>query len=548
MAENPRTIVDALSARSSSQDPAYIFLADGTAASEIRWTYADTAANAAAFAAWLWRRGVRGGSRVVLAVNPSLDYIAALLGIMMLGAVPVPSFPPLRPKELDRFHAIVLDCAPNAIVIDAMYDAQIEALLRRLACVDIHPVICFVEDMDTRADAVASATCSPGDLALIQYTSGSTGSPKGVCITHDNLMSNCEVLSRSMGPDPNRIGLSWLPPYHDMGLMGTIILSLHHGWPLVLMSPMHFMQQPRRWLEAITEYRVSITVGPNFSLDASVEALDDNNEDLDLSTVKEFYCGAEPIRADTLARFEECAAPLGFDVSALIPCYGMAEATLFVAGKRKGLRYNTIDGADGIVVSCGEVDSQHVVRIVDPDSNSLVPPGEIGEIWVRGRSVAAGYFNRDTLTSKVFNARLDGEDDTYLRTGDLGFMRDDELFVTGRIKDLIIVSGRNIYPQDVEASVVRADPSLRRAVAFSVPGDGTERLIVVAEAAFTQISTDCHTKLTDAVRSSVTSEFGVGPDVHICPRRTIPTTTSGKVRRQEAKRLFLADAIQGAPA
>ena len=211
----------------------------------------------------------------LLAVNPSLDYIAALLGIMMLGAVPVPSFPPLRPKELDRFHAILLDCAPNAIVIDAMYDAQIEALLRRLACVDIHPVICFVEDMDTRVDAVASATCSPDDLALIQYTSGSTGSPKGVCITHDNLMSNCEVLSRSMGPDPNRIGLSWLPPYHDMGLMGTIILSLHHGWPLVLMSPMHFMQQPRRWLEAITAYRVSITVGPNFSLDAAVEALDE---------------------------------------------------------------------------------------------------------------------------------------------------------------------------------------------------------------------------------------------------------------------------------
>ena len=172
---------------------------------------------------------------------------------------------------------------------------------------------------------------------------------------------------------------------------------------------------------------------------------------------------------------------------------------------------------------------------------------QIGEIWVRGRSVTAGYFNRDALTCKVFNARLDGEDDSYLRTGDLGFMRDGELFVTGRIKDLIIVSGRNIYPQDVEANVVRADPSLRRAVAFSIPGDGTERLIVVAEAAFTQISMDCNAKLTDAVRSSVTSEFGVGPDVHICPRRTIPTTTSGKVRRQEAKRMFLAEAIQRAP-
>ena len=548
MLENPRTIVDVLCARSSSQDPAYIFLADGTAASELRSTYADTAGHAAAFAARLSRRGIRRGSRVVLAVNPSLDYIAALFGIMMLGAVPVPSFPPLRPKELDRFHAIVLDCAPHAIVIDAMYDAQVEALLRRLACVDIHPLICYVDELDTGVERVAPAACSPDDLALIQYTSGSTGSPKGVCITHDNLMSNCEVLSRSMGPDPNRIGFSWLPPYHDMGLMGTIILSLHHGWPLVLMSPMHFMQQPRRWLEAITDYRVTITVGPNFSLEASVAALGDDVEDLDLSTVKEFYCGAEPISADTLARFEKCAAPLGFDITALIPCYGMAEATLFVAGKRKGFRHNTVGGPDGTVVSCGEVDSEHVVRIVDPDSESLVPPGEIGEIWIRGRSVAAGYFNQDALTSKVFHARLDGDDRNYLRTGDLGFMRDNELFVTGRIKDLIIVSGRNIYPHDVEASAVRADPSLRRAVAFSAPGEGTERLIVVAEAVFTQISTDCHSKLADAVRSSVTSEFGVGPDVRIWPRRTIPTTTSGKVRRQEAKRLFLADALQGATA
>ncbi|MGA9488771.1 MAG: fatty acyl-AMP ligase [Mycobacterium sp.] len=535
-------------ARSSSHDPAYIFLADGTAGSESRWTYADTATRAAAVAAWLSSRGVRSGSRVVLAVNPSLDYIAALFGIMMLGAIPVPCFPPSRSKELDRFHAIVLDCIPHAIVIDAMYDAQVEALQRRLACAGIDPLIFYVDELNTGVAAVAPAAYSPDDLALIQYTSGSTGSPKGVCITHDNLMSNCEVLSRSMGPDPNRVGLSWLPPYHDMGLMGTIILSLHHGWPLVLMSPMHFVQEPRRWLEAITEYRVSITVGPNFSLEASIEALDDNVDNLDLSTVKEFYCGAEPIRADTLALFEEHAAPLGFDVTALIPCYGMAEATLFVAGKRKGHRYNTVDRADGIVVSCGEVDSEHVVRIVDPESGRLVPPGEIGEIWVRGRSVAAGYFNRDTLTKTTFHARLDGEDANYLRTGDLGFVRDGELFVTGRIKDLIIVSGRNIYPQDVEASVVRADPSLRRAVAFSVPGDGTERLVVVAEAAFTQIPIDCHTKLADAVRSSVTAEFGVGPDVHICPKKTIPTTTSGKVRRQEAKRLFLADALQGAPA
>ncbi len=548
MAEHPHnTIVEVLCARSSSNDLAYIFLADGTAASESRWTYADTASRAEAFAAWLTSRGVHRGSRVVLAVNPSLDYIAALFGIMMLGAVPVPCFPPLRPKELDRFQAIVLDCAPHAIVIDAMYDFQIDTLQRRLALVDVYPSICFVDDLDAAVDAIPVATCSAGDLALIQYTSGSTGSPKGVCITHDNLISNCEVLARSMGPDPNRVGFSWLPPYHDMGLMGTIILSLHHGWPLVLMSPMHFMQQPRRWLEAITEYGVSITVGPNFSLDAAAEALDDDAEGLDLSTVREFYCGAEPISANTFSRFEECAAPVGFDATALIPCYGMAEATLFVAGKRRGLRYNAARAADGVVVSCGEVDSQHIVRIVDPDSECRVPDGEIGEIWVCGRSVAAGYYHQDALTREVFHARLDGEDGNFLRTGDLGFLLDGELFVTGRIKDLIIVNGRNIYPQDVEASVLRADRSLRRAAAFSVPGDGTERLAIVAEAVSRDISPDDHARLEEAVRCSVTSEFGVGPDVVIRPRGAVPTTTSGKVRRQEAKQIFLTDAARRTP-
>jgi acyl-CoA synthetase (AMP-forming)/AMP-acid ligase II len=556
VAEDLDTIVDVLFARSSSQDPAYVFLVDGTAASECRWTYADTANRSTAFAAWLSHRGVRRGERVVLAVNPSLDYIAALFGIMMSGAVPVPCFPPLRPKELDRFLAIMVDCAPQAIVIDAMYRDQMDALKDRLVSANLDPAILYVEDLVTHLEPAALATCSPDDLALIQYTSGSTGSPKGVCLTHDNLVSNCEVLARSMGGDPNRVGFSWLPPYHDMGLMGTIILSLHHGWPLVLMSPMHFMQEPRRWLEAITAYRVTITVGPNFSLDAAVSALDEDDDadldaDLDLSTLKEFYCGAEPISAATLARFEERAAPLGFDMDALIPCYGMAEATLFIAGKRKGLRYNTITGVDGVegaVVSCGEVDSEHVVRIVDPRTGRPAGTGEVGEIWVSGRSVAAGYFNREALTKEVFHARIDGDGRSYLRTGDLGFVRDDELFVTGRIKDLIIVSGRNIYPQDVEASAVRSDPSLRRAVAFSVPGDGTERLVVVAEGAFNEVTTDSHTRLAESIRSSVTSEFGVGPDVHICRRRTIPTTTSGKVRRQEAKRLFLDGEMQRCPA
>ena len=305
-----KSIVDVLSARSSSEDLAYIFLTDGTSASEIRWTFADTMKYSGAVAAHLIDQGIGVGDRVILALNPSLEYVAALYGMMQLGAIPVPCFPPLRSKELDRFHAITLDCSPKGIVVDEMYRGQMDALRGRLTSPDLQPVVVYAEHGVATAADVTAVSSAPDDLALIQYTSGSTGSPKGVCLTHDNLVSNCEALGRSMGHDPHRVGLSWLPPYHDMGLMGTIILSMYHGWPLVLMSPMHFVQQPRRWLRAITDYRVSITVGPNFSLDLCVDTFrDDETNDLDLSTVRELYCGAEPVCADTLARFQQIMAP-----------------------------------------------------------------------------------------------------------------------------------------------------------------------------------------------------------------------------------------------
>jgi acyl-CoA synthetase (AMP-forming)/AMP-acid ligase II len=547
---NLKSIIDILFARSSSEALAYIFLADGTSESEIRWSFAETFENSRAFAAHLSDRGINAGDRVILAVNPGLDYVASFYGIMQLGAIPVPCFPPLRSKELDRFHAIALDCSPKGIVIDMMYGEQIETLLGRLVEADLEPVVAYTEQMAAGVTNGARRSGATNDIALIQYTSGSTGSPKGVCLTHDNLVSNCEALGRSMANDPHRVGLSWLPPYHDMGLMGTILLSMYHGWPLVLMSPMHFVQQPRRWLKAITDYRVSITVGPNFSLDLCADALrDDGAEDLDLSTVRELYCGAEPIFADTLARFQRTMAPLGFDGNALIPCYGMAEATLFVSGKRAGSSYRTDrapgpDGMDRAVVSCGEVDSQHTVRIVDPATLRRLDDGLVGEIWVSGPSVAAGYYNQTELTRKVFHAKLADDGGEYLRTGDLGFTRSGELFVTGRIKDLIIVSGRNIYPQDVEAAVLRADPAFRTAVAFSVLDDSSEQLCVVAEAAYREVSAELYTTMVEAIRSTVTAEFGVRPRVHICPRRTIPTTTSGKVRRHEARRMFLADGLR----
>jgi acyl-CoA synthetase (AMP-forming)/AMP-acid ligase II len=391
------------------------------------------------------------------------------------------------------------------------------------------------------------------DIALIQYTSGSTGAPKGVCLTHENLVSNCEALGRNMGDDPDRVGFSWLPPYHDMGLMGTIFISMFQGVTLVLMSPMHFVQEPFRWLKAISDYRVSITVGPNFSLDMCSDALSNNEvHDIDLSTVERLYCGAEPISTETLDRFLRATEPLGFDPEALTPCYGMAEATLYVTGKQGGTHYRAgvspePSGTDRPVVSCGAVDNDHVVRIVDPTSLEVLEDGHVGEIWVTGPSVAAGYYNRAAQNHQVFQATLADDDGAYLRTGDLGFLRSGELFVTGRIKDLVIVNGRNIYPQDVEG-VVRAHPDFRLAVAFSIQNDSSEQLCIVAETGHRDVSAPLHSTMVEAIRSSVISEFGIRPHVHIAPKRTIPTTTSGKVRRQETRRMFLANELRSVPA
>ncbi len=543
-------VLEVLDARASALELAYVFLADGTSSTEIRWTFADTITNARAIAAYLNSRGIGAGDRVILAVNPSLEYVAAFYGIMHLGAVPVPCFPPLRAKDFDRFLEITADCRPAGIVIDEMYRNQVETLRGRLESAGLTSIVIYADQTILDGAAIAVASPARHDIALIQYTSGSTGSPKGVCLTHDNLVSNCDALGRSMGADPHRVGFSWLPPYHDMGLIGTIILSMYHGWPLVLMSPMHFVQEPRRWLQAITDYKVSITVGPNFSLDLCADALADNEvDDLDLSTVKELYCGAEPIHADTLERFCRATAPFGFADTALIPCYGMAEATLFVAGKHRGSQYRTTPARepgerDRAVVSCGEVDAEHTVRIVDTATHVRLGDGVVGEIWVSGRSVAAGYYNQPELSHDVFRARLPGDDRDYLRTGDLGFLLSGELFVTSRIKDLIIVDGRNIYPHDVEAAVVAADPAIRTAAAFSIEGVRRENLCVVAEVRYQAVTPKLHTSLVEAIHSNVVAEFGVRPQVQLCPKRTIPTTTSGKVRRQQAKQLFLTNGLR----
>lgn len=403
------------------------------------------------------------------------------------------------------------------------------------------------------------------DTALIQYSSGSTGDPKGVELTHANLMSNCHAIGRHIGAEDDRVGLTWLPPYHDMGLIGTIMLALHGGWPLLMMAPEHFVQQPARWLQAITEHRVTITVAPNFAFQLCADTVDD--EDLagvDLSSLRHVFCGSEPIVLDTLNAFRKRFAPRGYREQTLIPCYGLAEATLLVTAKAPGtslsvewvdreeLSRGRVAGTAGDavpIVSCGGPPEGHELLVVDPDSGRVLADGEVGEIWVHGPNVAAGYHRRPELTGSTFGATPADRagPHRYLRTGDLGCLRDGELFVTGRMSGLLVVAGRNLYPQDIERTVDRAHPSVHRSVAFAVPGTTEEHVMVAAEVRDSRQTRAELDALRGGLLAAVAAEHGVRPTgVHLVRVGTIPMTTSGKIRRRAARAAYLEGTLGSA--
>ena len=553
------TLNDVLHWRAEHQPTrlAYTFLPDGETA-ELHLSYADLDRGVRLVAARLWSLGV-AGERVLLLYPPGLDYISAFFGCLYAGAIAVPVYPPRMNRNLFRLQAIVADAQPKVALTTAAVLSRLKPLLdqtpelKKLSWVATDDPNSSADE-DWRGPSVTSDT-----IAFLQYTSGSTGIPKGVILTHRHLLHNSSLLEHAFGYTAESQCVSWLPMYHDMGLIGAIIQPLYGGFPCTLMSPLSFLQRPVRWLQAITRTRGTISGGPDFAYDLCVRKVTpEERADLDLSTWKVAFNGAEPIRPGTLERFAAAFQDCGFRPEAFHPCYGLAEATLIVSGSKtsslpiqrcvqatalENYRIVDADSSDAgarSVMSCGGVLPDEKVFIVNPESLTRCLPGEVGEIWVHGSSVAQGYWNRDKETVQTFHATLpETNDTTFLRTGDLGFLDEDNLFVTGRLKDLIIIRGLNHYPQDIELTVEQSHPALRPGcgAAFSVEDDGEERLVIVHEVRHGNHA-DVAT-IFESIRRAVTEEHELQVyAIQLLKAGSIPKTSSGKIQRSACRTAF----------
>ena len=519
------------------------FLADGGAA-ETSVTYAELDARARAIAVVLQRRVTRG-ERVLVLYPPGVEYVAALFGCLYAGAVPVPAYPPRHARRWSRVVDLAADCGASAAVSN-------EAIAGQARTAGLAEVCSWIST--AAVDLEGGAQWRPpeardDDVALLQYTSGSTSAPKGVVISHANLLANARAIAEAADAGSDDVLVTWLPPYHDMGLIGCLLQAVYLGQETVAMSPLAFLRSPLRWLQAISRYRGTRSAAPNFAYDLCVRRVtEEQRKTLDLSTWRTAFCGAERVRPETLDRFAAAFEVSGFRRSAFAPCYGLAEATLCVsmAPPDRGLVELPAEGDPSAgparrLASCGHVVHGTEVRIVDPATRLPILAGT-GEVWVRGPQVALGYWNKPDLTAQTFAAEIEGEPGpTYLRTGDLGFLDRGELTIVSRIKDLVILLGRNHYPEDIERTAERADPALRATcgAAFSVDDGGEERLVLVYEIE-TPVSPAEIEAIAARVRDAVAEEHELR--VHtlaIVSSGQVPKTSSGKVQRGLCCEAFL---------
>ncbi len=550
------TLVDLLRFRATQQPDrlAYTFLIDGEVEGDT-FTYAQLDQKARAIAAHLQDRGV-AGHRALLLYPSGLDYIAAFFGCLYAGVIAVPAYPPRRNRSLERVDSIVADAQATVVLsTQPILDMMERHFAEHAELGVLHQIPTDTLNV-AHADAWQSPAIDGETLAFLQYTSGSTGTPKGVMVSHANLLHNESLIQSAFQTHADAKVLGWLPMYHDMGLIGTVLQPLYAGMPCVLMAPVAFLQKPVRWLKAISEHRATISGGPDFAYALCARKITPEQcEGLDLSSWDVAFNGAEPVRAETLDAFTNAFAPYGFRRESFVPCYGLAEATLFVAGipKPDAPRIDLVDAealtkhrvlpANGgevrALVSAGQTWDGMKLQIVDPDTHEPCPTGRVGEIWISGKSVAQGYWKHPEETARTFAAAsTETPSLTALRTGDLGFIKDNALFVTGRLKDLIIIRGRNHYPQDIETTVSEAHPALvpKAGAAFAIEVDGEERLGVVHEVKRSALRDLDADGIIAAIRRAVSEKHEL--QVHtvaLLKTGSLPKTSSGKIRRKACR-------------
>ena len=559
------TLLDLLNYRvqQQSDQTAYTFIQKGEEIGKI--SYQELEQKAKAIATSLQSLDL-AGARALLLYPPGLEFVTAFFGCLYAGVVAVPAYPPRRNQNMSRLKALVTEAkAKVALTTESLLGNVKSRFVQNSEFPKLHWLA-----TDNIADQKSQSWSMPGltsnNLAFFQYTSGSTGNPKGVMITHGNLLHNERMIAQAFGHTKDTIVVGWLPLFHDMGLIGNVLQPLYLGQPCFLMSPVDFLQKPFRWLQAISHYKATTSGGPNFAYDLCIRKITtEQRASLDLSSWEVAFTGAEPVRAETLKQFAETFKTCGFRSEAFYPCYGMAETTLFVTGGLKStspsinqvsataLEQNQIvDGIDRDsnsrqIVSCGKTWLDMEVIIADPESLTRCKSNGIGEIWVAGSSVAQGYWNRPLETEQTFQAYLaDTKEGPFLRTGDLGFIRDNELYVTGRLKDVIIIRGQNYYPQDIEQTVETSHPALRPgcSAAFALEIKGSERLVIVQEVERSYLRKLNMNEIIGSFREAVTTEHGlqVYATVLVKPG-SIPKTSSGKIKRHACRTQFLSGSL-----
>jgi acyl-CoA synthetase (AMP-forming)/AMP-acid ligase II len=561
------TLVELLRYRASTQPEriAYIFLRNGET-EEARLTYGELDQNARAIAAHLQSLDAQG-ERGLLLYPPGLDFISAFFGCLYAEVVAIPAYPPRRNQNLFRLQAIIADSQARFTFTNAALFPTLEnQWAKDSELAEMQWVV--TDEIDHHLSANwQEPTLEKNTLAFLQYTSGSTGTPKGVMVSHHNLLINSAFIDHVWGHDQDSVMVTWLPTFHDMGLIYGVIQPLYKGFLCYMMAPANFVERPLRWLQALSDKKATHSAAPNFAYDLCVRKIPpEKRATLDLSHWRMTLNGSEPVRAEVLKKFAEAFQVSGFKATALCPGYGLAEATLVVTAvsydspsyfypvQANALEKNKIVGATETdsnvqtLVGCGWTTIDTQIVIVNPETLKPCSPEIVGEIWVSGSTIAQGYWGKPQETQETFQAYLaDTGAGPFLRTGDLGFIKDGELFVTGRLKEIILIRGRNNYPQDIEYTVQNSHPALRPScgAAFTVEVKGEEKLVVVQEVERTWLRKIDIDEVNRAIRKAVVQEYDLQVyAIALIRTGSLPKTSSGKIQRRGCRAKFLEGSLE----